>query len=80
MTDFNAIINALVFCDTAKVTTLVNNALAQNTPAFEIRLKFLWAAHPLPSHSPMKSVLMGLQQMPEPPQNLLKPLSNRQAV
>ncbi len=43
MTDFNAMIDALVACDTAKVVTLVNEALAQNTPAFEILNKGLIA-------------------------------------
>ncbi|HSL60562.1 MAG TPA: corrinoid protein [Desulfotignum sp.] len=36
MTDFNAIIEALVACDEAKLTRLVNDALAQNVPANEI--------------------------------------------
>ncbi len=43
MTDFNAMIDALVSCDIAKVTALVNEALAQNTPAFEILNKGLIA-------------------------------------
>ncbi|MBC8441071.1 MAG: corrinoid protein [Deltaproteobacteria bacterium] len=43
MTDFNAMIDALVSCDINKVTTLVNEALAQNTPAFEILNKGLIA-------------------------------------
>ncbi len=43
MTDFNAIIDALVSCDIAKVSTLVNEALAQNTPAFDILNKGLIA-------------------------------------
>ena len=41
MTDFNAMIDALVSCDIAKVSTLVNEALAQNTPAFDILNKGL---------------------------------------
>lgn len=36
MTDFNAIIEALVACDEAKLTRLVNDALAQNVPANQI--------------------------------------------
>ncbi|MFU8768264.1 MAG: B12-binding domain-containing protein [Desulfotignum sp.] len=36
MTDFNAIIEALVACDEAKLTSLVNDALAQNVPANQI--------------------------------------------
>ena len=36
MTDFNAMIEALVSCDTAKVTDLVNDALAQKIPAGDI--------------------------------------------
>ena len=36
MTDFNAMIDALVSCDAAKVESLVNDALAQNTPASDI--------------------------------------------
>jgi len=43
MTDFNAMIEALVACDTAKVVSLVDDALAQNTPAFEILNKGLIA-------------------------------------
>lgn len=43
MTDFNAMIDALVACDTAKVVALVNDALAQNTPAFDILNKGLIA-------------------------------------
>ncbi|MDA3787276.1 MAG: corrinoid protein [Desulfobacula sp.] len=43
MTDFNAMINALVACDIEKVKNLVNDALAQNTPAFEILNKGLIA-------------------------------------
>ncbi|WP_457553278.1 cobalamin B12-binding domain-containing protein [Desulfobacula sp.] len=43
MTDFNAIIEALVSCDTAKVTSLVNEALAQKTPATDILNKGLIA-------------------------------------
>jgi len=43
MTDFNAMIDALVSCDIAKVSTLVNEALAQNTPAFDILNKGLIA-------------------------------------
>jgi len=43
MTDFNAMIDALVSCDIAKVTALVNEALAQNTPAGEILNKGLIA-------------------------------------
>ncbi|MBT3175332.1 MAG: corrinoid protein [Desulfobacula sp.] len=43
MTDFNAMIEALVACDTAKVTSLVNDALAQNIPAVEILNKGLIA-------------------------------------
>jgi len=43
MTDFNAMIEALVACDTAKVTSLVDDALAQNTPAGEILNKGLIA-------------------------------------
>jgi 5-methyltetrahydrofolate--homocysteine methyltransferase len=36
MTDFNAMIDALVSCDIAKVTGLVNDALAQKVPAGDI--------------------------------------------
>lgn len=43
MTDFNAMIDALVSCDAAKVKDLVNDALAQNTPAGEILNKGLIA-------------------------------------
>ncbi len=43
MTDFNAMINALVACDIEKVENLVNDALAQNTPAFDILNKGLIA-------------------------------------
>ena len=43
MTDFNAMIDALVSCDINKVTTLVNEALAQNTPAVDILNKGLIA-------------------------------------
>jgi len=43
MTDFNAMIDALVSCDITKVTALVNEALAQDTPAFEILNKGLIA-------------------------------------
>ena len=43
MTDFNAMIDALVSCDINKVTILVNEALAQDTPAFDILNKGLIA-------------------------------------
>ncbi len=43
MTDFNAMIDALVSCDTAKVTGLVDEALAQDTPAGDILNKGLIA-------------------------------------
>jgi 5-methyltetrahydrofolate--homocysteine methyltransferase len=43
MTDFNAMIDALVACDTGKVTQLVNTAVAEGTPAFEILNKGLIA-------------------------------------
>ncbi|MBW2654329.1 MAG: cobalamin-binding protein, partial [Deltaproteobacteria bacterium] len=33
MTDFNAMTDALVSCDSDKLTSLVNDALAQNIPA-----------------------------------------------
>ncbi len=36
MTDFNAMIDALVACDTAIVTQLVNTAIAEGTPAGDI--------------------------------------------
>ncbi len=36
MTDFNTMIEALVSCDTAKVTELVNAAIAEGTPAGDI--------------------------------------------
>ena len=36
MTDFNAMTEALVACDAAKLTDLVNNALAADTPAQDI--------------------------------------------
>jgi 5-methyltetrahydrofolate--homocysteine methyltransferase len=36
MTDFNAMVSALVSCDSEKLTGLVNAALAENTPAVEI--------------------------------------------
>ncbi len=36
MTDFNAMADALVSCDSGKLTDLVNDALAQDTPASEI--------------------------------------------
>ncbi|MCD4719952.1 MAG: corrinoid protein [Desulfobacula sp.] len=43
MTDFNAMTDALVSCDNAKLTDLVNNALAQNAPAGDILNKGLIA-------------------------------------
>ncbi|MBU8909790.1 MAG: corrinoid protein [Desulfobacterales bacterium] len=43
MTDFNAMTDALVSCDSAKLTGLVNDALAQDTPAGEILNKGLIA-------------------------------------
>jgi 5-methyltetrahydrofolate--homocysteine methyltransferase len=43
MTDFNAMIDALVSCDSAKLTDLVNDALAQNIPAGDILNKGLIA-------------------------------------
>jgi 5-methyltetrahydrofolate--homocysteine methyltransferase len=43
MTNFNAMIDALVACDVAKVTNLVNDALAQNVPAGDILNKGLIA-------------------------------------
>ncbi|MBC2703620.1 corrinoid protein [Desulfobacula sp.] len=43
MTDFNAMTDALVSCDGAKLTDLVNDALAQNTPAGDILNKGLIA-------------------------------------
>ncbi len=43
MTDFNAMNEALVSCDAGKLTELVNNALAQNTPAGDILNKGLIA-------------------------------------
>ena len=43
MTDFNSMTDALVSCDSAKLTDLVNDALAQNTPAGEILNKGLIA-------------------------------------
>ena len=43
MTDFNAMTEALVSCDSAKLTDLVNEALAQNTPAGDILNKGLIA-------------------------------------
>ncbi|WP_299977839.1 corrinoid protein [Desulfobacula sp.] len=43
MTDFNAMIDALVSCDTAKVKDLVNDALARKTPAGDILNKGLIA-------------------------------------
>jgi len=43
MTDFNSMIDALVSCDTAKVTTLVNTAIADGTPAGDILNKGLIA-------------------------------------
>ena len=43
MTDFNAMTDALVSCDSAKLTDLVNDALAQNTPAGDILNKGLIA-------------------------------------
>ncbi len=36
MTDFNSMIEALVACDTARVTQLVNTAVAEGTPASDI--------------------------------------------
>ena len=36
MTDFNSMIDALVACDTTKVTQLVNTAIAEGTPASDI--------------------------------------------
>jgi 5-methyltetrahydrofolate--homocysteine methyltransferase len=36
MTDFNAITEALVACDKARLETLVKNALDQNVPANDI--------------------------------------------
>ncbi len=43
MTDFNAMIDALVSCDAGKLTELVNDALAQDTPAGDILNKGLIA-------------------------------------
>ncbi|MCD4720620.1 MAG: corrinoid protein [Desulfobacula sp.] len=43
MTDFNAMTDALVSCDSDKLTGLVNDALAQDTPAGEILNKGLIA-------------------------------------
>jgi 5-methyltetrahydrofolate--homocysteine methyltransferase len=43
MTDFNAMTDALISCDSAKLTDLVNDALAQNTPAGDILNKGLIA-------------------------------------
>ena len=43
MTDFNAMTDALVACDSAKLTGLVNDALAQDTPAGDILNKGLIA-------------------------------------
>jgi 5-methyltetrahydrofolate--homocysteine methyltransferase len=43
MTDFNAMMDALVSCDTEKLTGLVKNALAENTPAKDILNKGLIA-------------------------------------
>jgi len=43
MTDFNAMTDALVSCDGAKLTDLVNDALAQSTPAGDILNKGLIA-------------------------------------
>ena len=43
MTDFNAITEALVSCDAARLTGLVNTALAADTPAQEILKKGLIA-------------------------------------
>ncbi len=43
MTNFNAMIDALVSCDTAKVTDLVNTALAEDVPAGDILNKGLIA-------------------------------------
>ena len=43
MTDFNAMTDALVSCDSAKLTDLVNDALAQNIPAGDILNKGLIA-------------------------------------
>lgn len=43
MTDFNAMTEALVSCDEAKVIQLVNAALAENIPAFDILNKGLIA-------------------------------------
>ena len=44
MTDFNAMVDALVSCDTDKVTGLVNDALAENIAAADILNKGLIAA------------------------------------
>ena len=43
MTDFNAMTEALVACDEPKLTSLVNDALAQNIPASDILNKGLIA-------------------------------------
>ncbi|SLM32692.1 Cobalamin-dependent methionine synthase, B12-binding component [Desulfamplus magnetovallimortis] len=43
MADFNAMTEALVACDTDKVISLVNSALAENTPATDILNKGLIA-------------------------------------
>ena len=43
MTDFNAMTDALVSCDSDKLTSLVNDALAQNIPAGDILNKGLIA-------------------------------------
>jgi len=43
MTDFNAMTEALVACDEAKLTSLVNDALAQDVPAGDILNKGLIA-------------------------------------
>jgi len=43
MTDFNSMIDALVACDTARITELVNTAIADGTPAGDILNKGLIA-------------------------------------
>ena len=41
MTDFNAIIDVLVFCDTGKVTNLVNDACSLNQEKLELLKKII---------------------------------------
>ena len=58
MADFSAMTQALVCCDAAKLTTLVNDALAADTPAQEILNKLVYAE---PGNKKAKDLLASLR-------------------